>query len=115
MNEEREVYSMKGKGKRVLSGLLSLLTILTSVIQPVVTYAAEPEPPAYEAQYPSLETVREFLDVESMMKKSGYPSMKQKMKPGRIMMGIMRILTGQFILWNRQAAIRLIISAGISL
>ena len=50
-----------------------------------------------------------------MMKKSGYPSMKQKMKPGRIMMGIMRILTGQFILWNRQAAIRLIISAGISL
>ena len=51
MNEEREVYSMKGKGKRVLSGLLSLLMILTSVIQPVVTYAAEPEPPAYEAQY----------------------------------------------------------------
>ena len=39
---------MKGKGKRVLSGLLSLLTILTSVIQPVVTYAAETEPPAYE-------------------------------------------------------------------
>ena len=49
---------MKGKGKRLLSGLLSLLTILTSVIQPVVTYAAEPEPAGYEAQYPALETVR---------------------------------------------------------
>lgn len=72
MNEEREVYSMKGKGKRVLSGLLSLLTILTSVIQPVVTYAAEPEPPAYEAQYPSLETVREFLDVEEIVTAEDY-------------------------------------------
>lgn len=58
MNEEREVYLMKGKGKRVLSGLLSLLTILTSVIQPVVTYAAEPEPPAYEAQYTPWRTSR---------------------------------------------------------
>ena len=63
---------MKGKGKRVLSGLLSLLTILTSVIQPVVTYAAEPEPPAYEAQYPSLETVREFLDVEEIVTAEDY-------------------------------------------
>lgn len=72
MNEEREVYSMKGKGKRVLSGLLSLLTILTSMIQPVVTYAAEPEPPAYEAQYPSLETVREFLDVEEIVTAEDY-------------------------------------------
>ena len=41
------------------SGLLSLLTILTSVVQPVVTYAAEPEPAGYEAQYPAMETVRE--------------------------------------------------------
>ena len=40
---------MKGKGKRILSGLLSLLTILTSVVQPVVTYAAAPEPAGYEA------------------------------------------------------------------
>ncbi len=48
---------MKGKGKRILSGLLSLLTILTSVVQPVVTYAAEPEPAGYEAQYPAMETI----------------------------------------------------------
>lgn len=70
MNEEREVYSMKGK--KVLSGLLSLLTILTSVIQPVVTYATEPEPPAYEAQYPSLETVQEFLDAEEIVTAEDY-------------------------------------------
>ena len=63
---------MKGKGKRMLSGLLSLLTILTSVIQPVVTYAAEPEPAGYEAQYPALETVREFLDVEEVVTAEDY-------------------------------------------
>ena len=56
---------MKGKGKRVLSGLLSLLTILTSVIQPVVTYAAEPEPPAYEAQYRGRQDEPEEHDGQS--------------------------------------------------
>ena len=63
---------MKGKGKRLLSGLLSLLTILTSVIQPVVTYAAEPEPAGYEAQYPALETVRELLDAEEVVTAEDY-------------------------------------------
>lgn len=63
---------MKGKVKRVLSGLLSLLTILTSVIQPVVTYAAEPEPAGYEAQYPALETVRELLDAEEVVTAEDY-------------------------------------------
>lgn len=63
---------MKGKGKRILSGLLSLLTILTSVVQPVVTYAAEPEPAGYEAQYPALETVREYLDAEEVVTAEDY-------------------------------------------
>ena len=63
---------MKGKGKRVLSGLLSLLTILTSVIQPVVTYAAEPEPTGYEAQYPALEIVQELLDAEEVVTAEDY-------------------------------------------
>ena len=63
---------MKGKGKRLLSGLLSLLTILTSVIQPVVTYAAEPEPAGYEAQYPALENVRELLDAEEVVTAEDY-------------------------------------------
>ena len=63
---------MKGKGKRILSGLLSLLTILTSVIQPVITYAAEPETSGYEAQYPALETVREYLDAEEIVTATDY-------------------------------------------
>ena len=63
---------MKGKGKRILSGLLSLLTILTSVVQPVVTYAAEPEPAGYEAQYPAMETVREYLDAEEVVTAEDY-------------------------------------------
>ena len=63
---------MKGKGKRLLSGLLSLLTILTSVIQPVITYAAEPETSGYEAQYPALETVREYLDAEEIVTATDY-------------------------------------------
>lgn len=52
---------MKGKVKRVLSGILSVLTILTSVIQPMTAYAAEPADAGYEAQYPALETVRDML------------------------------------------------------
>lgn len=52
---------MKGKVKRVLSGILSALTILTSVIQPMTAYAAEPADAGYEAQYPALETVRDML------------------------------------------------------
>ncbi len=45
---------MKGKVKRILSGMLSVMTILSSVVQPVTAYAAEPEPAAYEAEYPAL-------------------------------------------------------------
>ena len=52
---------MKGKVKRVLSGILSALTILTSVIQPMTAYAAEPADAGYEAQYPALDTVRDML------------------------------------------------------
>ena len=62
---------MKGKAKRALSGVLSLLTILASVIQPMfITYAAEPA--GYEAQYPALETVREFLDMEEVVTAEDY-------------------------------------------
>lgn len=62
---------MKGKAKRALSGVLSLLTILTSVIQPMfITYAAEPA--GYEAQYPALETVREFLHMEEVVTAEDY-------------------------------------------
>lgn len=63
---------MKGKVKKALSGVLSLLTILTSVLQPMVTYAAEPGTNAYEAQYPTLEAVQEFLDVEEVVTAEDY-------------------------------------------
>jgi len=34
---------MKGKSKRIVSGFLSALTIISSIMQPVTTYAAEAE------------------------------------------------------------------------
>ena len=51
---------MKGKVKRILSGVLSVMTILTSFVQPVATYAAE-NPAAYESEYPALKAVRDKL------------------------------------------------------
>lgn len=56
---------MKGKAKRFLSGMLSVMTILTSFAQPLTTFAAEPEAAAYEAEYPALDKVRaELLEDE---------------------------------------------------
>lgn len=63
---------MKGNVKRIVSGLLSVLTIVTSVMQPVITYAAEPEPASYEAEYPALTAVRDSLDVEEVVTAQDY-------------------------------------------
>lgn len=65
---------MKGKVKRILSGMLSVMTILTSIVQPVTTYAAEtePEPAAYEAEYPALEDVRDKLAEDEIVKVQDY-------------------------------------------
>lgn len=63
---------MKGKVKKALSGLLSLLAVFTSVIQPMTLYAAEPEKPGYEAQYPALEQVIELLDQEEIVTAEDY-------------------------------------------
>lgn len=63
---------MKGNVKRIVSGLLSVLTIVTSVMQPVITYAAEPEPASYEAEYPALTVVRDSLDVEEVVTAQDY-------------------------------------------
>ena len=49
---------MKGKSRRIVSGFLSALTIISSIVQPVTTYAAEAEPAAYEAEYPDMEKVK---------------------------------------------------------
>ena len=65
---------MKGKVKRILSGMLSVMTILTSVVQPVTAYAAEtePEPAAYEAEYPALEEVRDKLAEDEIVTAQDY-------------------------------------------
>ncbi len=63
---------MKGKAKRVLSGMLSVMTILTSVVQPVTTFAAEPEPAAYEAEYPALEKVEAELSEDEIVTVEDY-------------------------------------------
>lgn len=63
---------MKGKVKRILSGMLSVMTILTSVVQPVTAYAAEPEPAAYEAEYPALQEVRDKLAEDEIVTAQDY-------------------------------------------
>ena len=63
---------MKGKVKRILSGMLSAMTIMTSIIQPITTYAAEAEPAAYEAEYPELEKVKDNLTEEEVIQVQDY-------------------------------------------
>lgn len=57
---------MKGKAKRVLSGMLSVMTILTSVVQP------KTEPAAYEAEYPALEKVQAELSADEIVTAEDY-------------------------------------------
>ncbi len=61
---------MKGKAKRIISGLLSAITILTAIVQPVSVYAADV--PAYEEKYPVLETVRDKLDEDEVVVADDY-------------------------------------------
>ena len=63
---------MKGKVKRMVSGLLSVMTILTTVAQPLTAYATEQEPIAFEVQYPALDAVRELLSEEEIVTASDY-------------------------------------------
>lgn len=63
---------MKGKVKRILSGMLSVITIMTSIIQPITIYAAETEPAAYEAEYPALEKVKDNLAEEEVVQVQDY-------------------------------------------
>ena len=63
---------MKGKAKKVLSGMLSVITILTSFVQPMTTFAAEPEPAAYEAEYPALDKVRAELSEDEIVTVQDY-------------------------------------------
>ena len=40
--KQSEVLRMKGTLKRVMSGVLSVITIASAVAQPITAYAAEP-------------------------------------------------------------------------
>ena len=72
-NKEREgQIRLKGNAKRIVSGLLSAVTVLSAFLQPVGAYAAEPEPAAYEAEYPALEKVKEKLDADEIVAAKDY-------------------------------------------
>ena len=58
---------LRGNVKRIISGLLSAVTVLSAFLQPIGTYAAGPEPAAYEAEYPALEKVRARLDKDEIV------------------------------------------------
>ena len=65
---------MKGTLKRVMSGVLSVITIVSAVAQPITAYAAEPEKAAssFEAQYPELETVKDKLAEDEILIANDY-------------------------------------------
>lgn len=54
---------MKGKAKQLISGFLAIMTITTSVMQPMITHAASEE----ESKVPLLEDVRELLDADEIV------------------------------------------------
>lgn len=60
---------MRGKTKRMLSGMLTAITVFSSVLQPMVTYAAAETP---EKVPPLLEEVRENLDEDEIVTAEDY-------------------------------------------
>ena len=72
--KQSEVLRMKGTLKRVMSGVLSVITIASAVAQPMTAYAAEPEKAAssFEAQYPELEAVKDKLAEDEILTANDY-------------------------------------------
>ncbi len=71
--DEREVDLLTNKKtKRVISGLLAIVTILSALIQLAMAFAEESEPAAYEAEYPALETVRQELAEDEIVTAGDY-------------------------------------------
>jgi len=64
--------SMKKTVKRIFSGVLSALTILTSVVQPMTAYAGETNPKSYEMEYPALEQVKTQLQEDEIVTVQDY-------------------------------------------
>lgn len=63
---------MKKTVKRIFSGVLSALTILTSVVQPMTAYAGEINPKSYEMEYPALEQVKTQLQEDEIVTVQDY-------------------------------------------
>nr|WP_330424339.1 thioester domain-containing protein [Dorea sp. AM58-8] len=63
---------MKKAVKRIFSGVLSALTILTSVVQPMTAYAGETNPKSYEMEYPALEQVKTQLQEDEIVTVQDY-------------------------------------------
>ncbi|MFQ7274137.1 MAG: SpaA isopeptide-forming pilin-related protein [Blautia producta] len=63
---------MKKRVKRIFSGVLSALTILTSVVQPMTAYAGETNPKSYEMEYPALEQVKTQLQEDEIVTVQDY-------------------------------------------
>lgn len=71
--DEREVVLLTDrKAKRMISGLLAIVTILSALIQPAMAFAEDPEPATYEAEYPALETVRSELAENEIVTAGDY-------------------------------------------
>ena len=64
--------SMKKTVKRIFSGVLSALTILTSVVQPMTAYVGETNPKSYEMEYPALEQVKTQLQEDEIVTVQDY-------------------------------------------
>lgn len=56
---------MKGKVKRIVSGVLSVMTLLSSAVQPAIVSASETA--GYEVEYPAFEQVKDCLDVDEIV------------------------------------------------
>lgn len=60
--------AVQNSRRKAISGLLSIVTILSALIQPFAAFAEEPMPEAYEAEYPALEKVRSELTEDEIVR-----------------------------------------------
>ena len=98
----------KGNFRKVVSGLLAGMTMLSTVLSPMTAYAAEIQP---EEKPPLYEEVKELLDEDEVVTAKDYEIemitrlkshlRKQRTKRMRILRQIMRTLTKRSIMWNR--------------
>lgn len=69
---KRGTSILKGKKKRIVSGLLSAVTVLSFFLQSVAAFAAGTEFAAYEAEYPAFENVKEKLNEDEIVTAEDY-------------------------------------------